>query len=223
VVVLTSSNGHFSLIPEGGLFTPIKNLFNKQVQGKAKLKIHFFFFNLCGKVYFSTDIPMIERRTFDEESRGTRGIFGQIYTLFSTSVDLASKIQKAREKSYSSDRNDVVIPTSNVRFEAENNVESSRSTKTVGTTTTPTPVRSDLIVDKSSFVNGSTINMTSLEEKGIFDDIANGINSFFDSGGPAIDTGENLGIVPNHCWLDPQFSLMMMMLKKTFFFAQVSR
>jgi hypothetical protein len=40
-----------------------------------------------------------------------------------------------------------------------------------------------------------------LEEKGIFDDIANGISSFFDTGGPSVDAGsENLGIVPNHCW-----------------------
>ena len=79
----------------------------------------------------------------------------------------------------------------------------SLSTTTVTTTTTKSVTRvANASVTTSG--NGSVIiggNGTSFEEKGIFDDIANGITSFFDSGGPSVDSGsENLGIVPNHCW-----------------------
>ncbi len=128
----------------------------------------------------------------EDEPRGTRGIFGQIYSLFSSSVDLAAKIQKSREKNILSERNDIVKQSGKVRFEDTNEVNKLIPTTT--TTTTPSTT------EWTSLVNGSYTNSSSSEEKGIFDDIANGINSFFDSGGPAIDTGENLGIVPNHCW-----------------------
>ena len=40
-----------------------------------------------------------------------------------------------------------------------------------------------------------------LRPKGVFDDIANGISSFFGGAGPAVDSGpEGLNLVPNNCW-----------------------
>jgi hypothetical protein len=73
------------------------------------------------------------------------------------------------------------------------------TTTTIATTKVTTTTTAAITTVKAGTTIGG--NGTSAEDKGIFDDIANGISSFFDSGGPSVDSGtENLGIVPNHCW-----------------------
>jgi len=67
-------------IPENGLFGPIRNLFSSGRQNNPKL--------------LTADRKVIS----EDDSRDNRGLFGQLYNLFSTSVDLAAKIQETREK-----------------------------------------------------------------------------------------------------------------------------
>lgn len=162
---------------QGGLFTPILNLFSTKGDSRAA-----------------------ERRIVSDEGRHDRhdrhdgGLFGQIYNLFSTSVDLAAKIQKTRERNFAAERNDSPTSSNDNAVKSVRNDEKTKSSTTTIVTTQAPPVT------VNSFVSNST-NETSLEEKGIFDDIASGISNLFDSGGPSVDTGgENLGIVPNHCW-----------------------
>ena len=177
-VVTASAQDVGRQIPPGGLFAPIRNLFSGRIENDPE--------------------PVAERTT-DEDGRNTRGLFGQLYNLFSTSVDLAAKIQKSREKVAQPNRRNDGETGSKAEIKSDK-VVFETSTKTTTTTTTTTTVRPRTTIGtNSTLIIGG--NGTSLEEKGIFDDIANGINSFFDSGGPSVDSGsENLGIVPNHCW-----------------------
>ena len=173
-------------IPQGGLFGPIRNLFSGGWKSGPEQKV-------------STET--------EADGRNNRGLFGQIYSLFSTSVDLASKIQKTRERNgdsvtQKSDRKK--LSETKIDRKSDTVLSSSLSTTRVTTTT----IKSVTRVTNGSITiggNGSVAtvggNSTLSEEKGIFDDIANGITSFFDAGGPSVDSGsENLGIVPNHCW-----------------------
>lgn len=176
-------------IPEGGLFGPIRNLFSGSRENNPKI--------------------LTAERKAEENSRNNRGIFGQLYNLFSTSVDLAVKIQETREKTLERPvrRNDKgATNLSDKGATSLNSVKSEKATTTTTTTTkatTTTTTTKTTTVTAKPILRNSTIggNSTSAEDKGIFDDIANGITSFFDSGGPSVDAGtENLGIVPNHCW-----------------------
>ena len=150
-----------------------------------------------------------------EDARNNGGLFGQIYNLFSTGVDLAAKIQQSREKNIEGNRRIISEPSSKSERKTDKSSGGPASngiTKT-SATPTPTPTVSSATVKVTATTTASAtkvvgtnstevfVNGTSGEEKGIFDDIANGITSFFDTGGPAVDSGsENLGIVPNHCW-----------------------
>ena len=168
-------------IPSGGLFGPIRNLFSGGIGNLPE--------------------PVADRST-DEDGRNTRGLFGQLYNLFSTSVDLAAKIQKTREKVAQPNRkNDAETGPKADRKSDKAVSETSITTTTTTTTSTTTSTVRPLLTVGSNSTKIIGDNSTSLQEKGIFDDIANGITSFFDSGGPSVDSGsENLGIVPNHCW-----------------------
>ena len=187
ILSVASATSGQGLIPQGGLFGPIRNLFSGGWRNGPDEKV---------SIVHEPEV----------DGRNNRGIFGQLYSLFSTSVDLASKIQKTRDRN-----GDSVTQKSDKKKLSETKIDrksdtvsrTSLSTTTVTTTTTKSVTRvANASVTTSG--NGSVIiggNGTSFEEKGIFDDIANGITSFFDSGGPSVDSGsENLGIVPNHCW-----------------------
>ena len=170
------------LIPEGGLFGPIRNLFSGGRQNNPKLLT-------------------AERKTvLEEDSRNNRGLFGQLYNLFSTSVDLAAKIQETREKTLDrpARRNDKGTTNLTSIKSSEKITTTTKATTKATATTTAAAAKPTVKVSTTTTIGG---NGTSPEDKGIFDDIANGITSFFDSGGPSVDSGtENLGIVPNHCW-----------------------
>ena len=112
------------------------------------------------------------------------------------------KKDRKTDKSSSSNKNNNVIQSTTATTVSITTVKTTTTTTTTTTTLTslaavkqPTPV-TEVTNSTKVFINGTWV-----EEKGIFDDIASGISSFFDSGGPSVDSGgENLGIVPNHCW-----------------------
>jgi Trypsin len=186
-------------IAPGGLFGPIRNLFSG------------------GLTNSDWSSPRIDQTAApveaSDDGRNNRGLFGQLYNLFSTGVDLAAKIHQSREKNLEENRRisgDATVKsdrkTDKDTIQNINAIPTTAAT-TVATTavSTTTTAAASLVTPTSQVVakNSTKVlaNGTLVEEKGIFDDIANGITSFFDSGGPSVDTGsDNLGIVPNHCW-----------------------
>ena len=175
---MSSQHDESRVFPSGGIFAPIRNLFfGHQVEQPPAER-------LASSSSLQGDD--VEDGGVDD-GRNNRGIFGQIYNLFSSGVDLAAKIQKSREKNLDTNRrSDATTATNEKKDRKTDKSSSSNKNNNVIQVTNSTKV----------FINGTWV-----EEKGIFDDIASGISSFFDSGGPSVDSGgENLGIVPNHCW-----------------------
>ena len=122
-------------------------------------------------------------------SREAKDLFGTLFKLFTNSFASPRKDETSADK------------TKNQIQDTDKIGEKEKHSTTKSTSKLPKPKSVDASSHKTALLPvGPSNNETIQENKGIIDDVTDGISQLV-GGGVTVDTGsESLGLVPNHCW-----------------------